>query len=252
MNHFAYGVRANEPCIFVEIFLPKKAELQGILYETLTRGFRRQVVIDHFLNADLEKMQAIVEMLGKGWTVFPAIYPQAVEIRSFPRLFFGYSTYEVDGVFLKEKENKPKDKDGDEWYSIVEDRTQVIRLIFKYECFDRPIEEIDFCKAALRDPLSEIGTFQENYPYLEERMKRLKDLKHIDIAASVLNLDRWNKYVGLFLFGYLLFNICDKIESLCNTEGGQQSPAAIQQDEIWVSSSWSVNMNVIKWSKLGV
>lgn len=249
MSPFAYAVRPNEPCIFVEIFLPKKAELQGILYETLTQGFRRQIVIRHFLNADPGKKQAILEMLGKGWTVFPAVYPTEIEIQAFPRLFFGYSTYEVDGVFLKEEAGKPKDADDDEWYSIVEDRTQLIRLIFKYDCFDRPIEEIDFCKAALRDPLSEIGTFKENYPYLRERMTYLKE-RGIDIDAAISDLTRWNKYVALFLFGYLLFNICLKIESLSSAAGVQQSPAEIQQDEIWVSSFWSVNMNVIKWRKL--
>jgi len=250
MSHFAYAVRPNEPCIFVEIFLPKKAALQGILYETLTLGFRRQVVIDHFLHADDGKKQAILEMLGEGWTAFPAVYPEEMDIKLFPRLFFGYSTYEVDGVFLKEKEDKPKDDDGDEWYSIVEDRTQLIRLIFKYECFDRPIEEIDFCKAALRDPLSEIGAFQENYPYLKERMAHLKEVKNIDVGSAVSSLDKWNKYVGLFLFGYLLFNICHEIESLSRGEGVQRSSAAIKQDEIWVSSFWSVNMNVVKWLKL--
>ncbi len=250
MSHFAYAVRPNEPCIFVEIFLPKKAELQGVLYQTLTQGFRRQVVINHFLDADHGKKQAILEMLGKGWMVFPAGYPEEMDIQSFPRLFFGYSTYEVDGAFLKEKEEKPIDDDDDQWYSIIEERTQLIRLIFKYGCFDRPIEEIDFCKAALRDPLSEIGAFPENYPYLKERMTYLKESKNIDIGSAVSNLDRWNKYVGLFLFGYLLFNICHKIESLSSADGVQRSSAAIKQDEIWVSSFWTVNMNVIKWQKL--
>lgn len=249
MSPFAYRVRPNEPCIWVEIFLPKKAELQGILYETLTRGFQRQVVIRHFLDADSGKKQAILEMLGKGWTAFPGVYPEELDLKSFPRLFFGYSTYEVDGVFLKAKADKPQDADDDEWYSIAEDRTQVIRLIFKYDCFDRPIEEIDFCIAALRDPLSEIGTFQDNYPYLKERIIHLKE-RGIDIDAAMSNLTRWNKYVALFLFGYLLFNICHKIESLSSTAGAQRSPAEIQQDEIWVSSFWSVNMNVIKWQKL--
>jgi hypothetical protein len=36
---FQYQVQPNEPAIQVELYLPKKAALQGVLYETLTEGF---------------------------------------------------------------------------------------------------------------------------------------------------------------------------------------------------------------------
>lgn len=240
MNHLPYLVRPNEPCIFTEIYLPKKAELQGILYETLTEGFKRQTVIDHFLKANKVKKQRILEMLSKGWTVFPSAYPSQKDIRAFPRLFFGYSTYEVNGVFLKEREDKQYLDDSDDNYEIIEELTQVIRLIFKYRCFDRPFTEIDFCKASLRDPFSEIGTFKDNYPYLRDRLTP-------EIERALTELDEWIKYVGLFVFGYVLFVICDKIVRLSKENAVQRKPSSIKQDEIWVSSLWNMNVNVVEW-----
>lgn len=250
MSRFAYVVRPNDPCVFVEIYLPKKAELQGILYETLTQGFKKQVITDHFSKSDDNQKKEILEMLGKGWTSFPSVYPNEEEIKSFPRLFYGYSTYEVDGVFLTASEEKPKTDDDDAWYITVEERTQVIRLIFQYEVSDRPLSEIDFIKAALRDPFSEMGAFKQNHPYLKERIDHFRDAKDIDIDLALSKLEEWIKYVGLFLFGYLLFNICLKIASLSTTDDDQRDARTIKQDEIWVSSFWNMNMNVVKWIKL--
>jgi len=62
--------------------------------------------------------------------------------------------------------------------------------------------------------------------------------------------DGWKNYAGLFLFGYLLFNICTKIASFSTSDDDQRDPETIKQDEIWVSSFWNMNMNVVKWIKL--
>ena len=249
MSQFAYVIQPTDPCIFVEIYLPKKAELQGSLYETLTQGFKKQVVMDHFLNPDEAQKKAILKMLGKGWTSFPTGYPNQDEITAFPRLFFGYSTYEVDGVFLAQNPAKPEMDDDDKWYSIAEERTQIIRLVFRYDVSDRPLAEIDFIKAALHDPFSEIGPFQENHPYVKEQIEHFKKLD-IDIDGTLAKLDKWISYVGLFLFGYLLFNVCHRIESLNVSDDEQLDSEDIKQDEIWVSSFWNLNMNIIKWTKI--
>ncbi len=83
MTCFAHAVGPNEPCIFVEIFVPVQSEPQRIFYETLNPGFRRLAVINHFFDADHGEKEAILEMLGRRWTVFSLGYPEEADIKSF-------------------------------------------------------------------------------------------------------------------------------------------------------------------------
>src|SRR5690349_15278054 len=156
-----YEIQPNEPSIFAEFYLPKKANLQGILYEVLTRGCRLIDVKNYFRELkkpeDKDRMDRVRKLARPGWTVLQKDL-SAKEIDEFPRIFFGYSMYEVDGVFLKEIAKH--EGDPDENYAFTEERTQVIRLIFKYPCATASMEIINFAKAILRDPLSEIGEFE--------------------------------------------------------------------------------------------
>ncbi len=240
MDSYAYRVKAAEPCIQTEIFLAKRAELQGALYQTLTAGFRLGHLRDHFLQADDAKKKRIRAFLSRGWTFHRPEYT-AEEIAEFPRLFYGYSLYEVDGVFLKDRSPAPHEGDHDENYEIEEERAQVIRIIFRYDCADRSAKVIDFLKASLRDPLSEIGGLADNYPELRPRIDA-------EVAAELQALDRWVRYAGLFVFGYLVFEICDTILRSDVVRYGQRDFAEIRQDEIWVSSLWNLNMNVVQWT----
>lgn len=240
MESYAYRVKPAEPCIQTEIFLAKRAELQGALYQTLTSGLRLDHLRNHFLHADDAKRQRIRAFLRRGWTFHRPEYT-AEEIAAFPRLFFGYSLYEVDGVFLKDRSPAPHVEDHDENYQIEEERAQVIRIIFRYDCADRSAKVIDFLKASLRDPLSEIGGLADNYPELRPRIDR-------EVADELLALDSWVRYAGLFIFGYLVFEICDTILGSDVMRYGQRDFATIRQDEIWVSSLWNLNMNVVQWT----
>lgn len=53
-------------------------------------------------------------------------------------------------------------------------------------------------------------------------------------------LDKWIADVGLFLFGYLIFELCERIKELNDQE---KTPL---EEEIWVSSFWSLEVNKIK------
>lgn len=240
MVPYSYQVRPSEPGILTEIFLAKRAEFQSGLYETLTAGLRREHVRDHFLGADPAKRERIRRFLSRGWTVHRPEYTDD-EIRDFPRLFFGYSLYEVDGVFLKPRSEETTARDRDEDYQIAEERAQVIRIIFHYDAAHLPAKVVDFCRASLRDPLSEIGSLAENYPDLRS---------HIDpqVIQELAKLDLWVRYAGLFLFGYLLFQICETIIGCEQVRYGQRDFLDLRQDEIWVTSLWNLNMNVVKWS----
>ena len=240
MEPYPYRVRPAEPGILTEIFLAKRAELQGALYQTLTSGLRVSHLRDHFRGADPAKRERIRKFLKKGWTFQRPEYTDE-EIEAFPRLFFGYSLYEVDGVFLKDRTPAPHADDLDANYVIEEERSQVIRIIFRYDCADRSPKVIDFLKAGLRDPLSEMGSLADNYTELRPQIDA-------EVAEELAKLDRWIRYAGLFLFGYLVFEICDTIQGVDVMRYGQRDFSVIRQDEIWVTSLWNLNMNVVQWS----
>lgn len=244
-----YQVHSNEPSIYVEVYLPKKARLQGVLYNTLTAGFSVETVRDYFRDLDRpgneEKKEMVRRVSSPGWTVLREdLTPD--EIEKFPRLFFGYSMYEVEGVFLKQVKNGPVE--DDDCFERVEEVTQVIRMIFKYSCANEKHDTIDYIKAAMRDPLSEIGTIDENY-FDQGWIKNM----NTEVRSALQPFYQWVRYVGWFLYGFLLYNVCEGIVELC-----KQAPSAEhkdagtpakeppeQQDQIWVTSLWNLNVNVI-------
>jgi hypothetical protein len=105
LNTSYYQVQTNEPSVYVEFYLPKKAKLQGILYEVLTTGCRLSDVKNYFRELkkpeNRNRMNKVRKLARPGWTVLRKDLTYK-EIDQFPRIFFGYSMYEVDGVFLKE------------------------------------------------------------------------------------------------------------------------------------------------------
>ena len=62
---FPYEFHPYEPATLVEIYLPKKAKYQGILYDTLTKGFKTSYVKEHLQTADENVRQQIRELFGK-------------------------------------------------------------------------------------------------------------------------------------------------------------------------------------------
>src|ERR1051325_4316037 len=109
-----YQFFPSEPSVFMEIYLPKKANFQGTLYETLTQGFNLAILKAHF--SDPDKQIKIKNLLDRYYSI--SQYNQQI-IDDFLPVFFGYSMYEVDGVFYSDKKG------------IIEERVQAIRIIFK-------------------------------------------------------------------------------------------------------------------------
>lgn len=108
----------SEPGIFVEIYLPKRARFQEILHNTLTKGFDFDLVKRHFLG---KKRKSIKKVLShhKQWKNY-----SKASIESMVPSYWGYSLYEVDGVFHSKKRRNKKLR------STIEERTQVIRMMF--------------------------------------------------------------------------------------------------------------------------
>src|SRR4051812_38604948 len=97
-SHPPYEFKPSDPGILVEIYLPKKANFQGTLYDTLTKGFYIKNVISHFKKP--EKKPGIKKLLKR---FKDSVRYLEDEIDHFPPVLFGYSLYEVDGVFISER-----------------------------------------------------------------------------------------------------------------------------------------------------
>jgi len=224
-----YKFQRGEPGIFVEIYLPKKASFQGTLYDTLVNGFEVQKVINHFKTR--EKAEGIKDLLER--------YRDSVEflnnesdIDAFPQVLHGYTMYEVEGVYYKSSKQR-----------IQSELTQVVRIMFKP----------DLSQLALTYPgdenakgINRTAKDYLRYPEGRDKFKRTRTLSPMQIEV-VDYLEKWANYVGLFLFGFIIYEICEQITRLC-AQGKMQWDDA--EDEIWVTSFWNLVINPIRLVKI--
>ena len=127
-----YQFQILNPGAVAELYLPKKAEYQGVLYQTLTEGFEPAKVITHF------KRKRTKKHIGHFLKHY-AHYLMGIEQKDLAdelkkrikdekdekfvpgqSSYLGYSMYEVDGVFRDQEKQQTE-----------EERTQVIRIIFQ-------------------------------------------------------------------------------------------------------------------------
>lgn len=237
-ENIPYRFNSSETGIFVEIYLPKKARFQGTLHDTLTKGFNPAYVKKHFRNP--KKRTKIKQLLEK----YERITSYTNEmIDDLEEVFFGYSIYEVDGVFLKTGRDSPevtRVNRKSRARVITEERTQIIRIMFKPDLETFLKEHKDRrgdINSLTRDYLRRSGThdvFVENHNLDELQME------------VVIYLRKWVGDVGLFLFGYIIYEICAKILKLF-----KQGKLDLDQveDEIWVTSLWNLIINKIKFQQ---
>lgn len=221
--------------ILAEILLAKKAHFQGALYRSLTEGFDLAKVQEHF--NDPAKATKIASTL-KYFDPALANYTTA-DIENFPDVLFGYSMYEVDGVFAT-KSVAAAAGGKRTTVQIQEERTQIVRIIFKPD-----LDAIATQVLKLSDPTADRAPYadggDERHSRVRHDIRRFlrdradRNIKIETASEQILwdHIRRWQKYCGLFLFGYIIFNICDLI-----------LPAGTKvEDEIWVTSLWDVAIN---------
>jgi hypothetical protein len=218
-----YQYQRNEAGLFTELYLPKKAEFQGTLYKVLTEGFDLARLKAHF--RDRKKQPGIRRML-RG---YPRVehYTRA-DVEELRPLFFGYSLYEVDGVYHSPERG------------ILEERTQVVRFLLKPDfgellvrCgagAERRDEAVILAREFLRAPELEGEAFLR---IEEERIaRRFRDTLP-NYLAGVEYLDRWMNQVRMFLFGYVVYEICARILELHRER--RLRPEQMEE-EIWFTS----------------
>jgi hypothetical protein len=211
----------SEYGIYVELYLPKHAGFQGTLYETLTRGFDHEHVKNHF--SDDKKRPKIIELLRhhkyEQWKNYTGEYVDRLK-----SLYWGYSLYEVDGVFKPKRGKK-----------IVEERTQVIRFMFIPTELDKQLRKIKVRLGSeehedlLRDVKDLLRSARQAKGIIAESAGKKKKILQY--------LYEWYKAVGFFLFGYIVFEVCSRIEELGD------SREAEYEKEVWLISFWHFNVN---------
>lgn len=228
-----YQYFPNESGLFTELYLPKKADFQGTLYKVLTEGFDLDKVKAHF--RDPAKQPTIRRMLLN----YPRVerYTDA-DVDHLEQLFLGYSMYEVDGVYFRPGKG------------VVEERTQVIRFILKPDyddilarcgtSVDQREEVVALIREFLRAPNLSLNEFlMMNGPRIQESFGG-----RVPHYLAVLEyVDRWVDRVRLFLFGYIVHEICARILEL---HGEKKLSVEELEEEIWLTSFSNLALNRVR------
>jgi hypothetical protein len=218
-----YAMHGYEPGLYMEIYLQKKTIYQPLLFDVLTKGFDMQYVTEHFLNPD--KRPRILSLIGRNpaWSWAQSYDMHVARLKP---IFYGYSMYEVDGVF---RGSLGKD-------SIVEERTQIIRLIFRVDVAalsaDAGVVAADY--RTVRALVCDYLRAHHREQLIEEATGETRQIYEATC--------RWRDQLGFFVFGYIVFELCDRIEEL-----RAQGFIAKTEDESWVTNFANIELDRILW-----
>jgi hypothetical protein len=215
MNSIGYAFNPSEHGIFVEIYLPKKAEFQGTLYQALTEGFDIERVRGHF-QAKRGQINAFLQ----------GHYSCDGRIERMQQVFYGYSMYEVDGVYYDSKNKKS-----------FEERNQVIRMMFKpdLEAVNISTLPVERAKLFVRHA-GKAENFPGDHPQIYINSS---EEDRAMISSLLVYLEAWKYDVALFVLGYIVFEICERIQELGMMKGSDA------EEEILVTSFWNLTVNRI-------
>lgn len=212
-----YLFQPSEHGLQVELYLPKRADFQGLLYDTLTEAFDAGKIRAYL--ADPHNRSHLAALLGRNW---PGLVARLDSIaRRLETGIKGYSLYEVDGVYA-----------GDE--GVVSERTQVVRLMFLPDLDGMagraglaPERARDETKILLRDYGADSGFYREK--------------KGAGVEPAVLALcealEGWVEEVGLVLYGFIVNRVCLAI----------RDRDLRPEEEIRVTSSWGFTVNALRF-----
>ena len=230
-----------ESGVFAEIYLPKKAHYQGLLYETLTNGFDVEQVRKH-LRGKRKQIQAYLCGAAQYWELTGKASPSPEQflnesfIKRFPDLLHGYTMYEVDGVFRSPHTGQ-----------VVEERTQIIRLMFIND-LDQLFSKLAFVNDANRDAASLLArsylrsSHWDLHQFLaDHKLNPSASTFKDDQAAAILQITaEWARSIAVFLFGYVVHDICEGLRKL------NQNDQVATEEEIWVTLFWNLIINRIR------
>ena len=248
-----YSFQPGQRCILAEIYLPFRVSTQGAIFDALRDGLDQAKVRTYF--------EHNAENVRKELNVYPHWFDpsrygdeteyQTDEARTVARLnqyeqvFYGWSEYEVNGVFAADNGR------------IDEERTQVIRLIFRFSddesdtLVDNDSAMQDVYRAIQYWLLSEYGHTADNLLRGEDELAQFvqrhqyftpeqRAFARTLFPLMARKVTKWIDDAGLFVFGYLVRSYWEKTLQL------EQKYGDNIEDEIWVTSIFHLNVNVLQ------
>ncbi len=215
-----YTAHTSENGVQTEIYLPKKWYFQRFVYDTLIEGLN----LDHVKDSLVRNIEDVSELL-KDFAIRPLegrLTKSRIE-RMNPS-FWGYSVYEVDRVVCASPAKGP---------GVEVEKIQVLRVMFRTD-----IEDMQKALEAggIAIPPEKIRAII--YDLYRSNIKELEALPE-KTGASIIRqyLRDWLWDIRLFLFGYVIREVCNAIKRL----GGGAKPS----EEIWVVSFWDTKISRI-------
>lgn len=252
-NDVSYLFASGRRSIFAEIYLPRRVATQGIIFNTLSEGLDASHVRAYLKRHVSKIMRELViyrhwfdpERYGDKVDIHGKVARAKARMEMCDRIFFGRSMYEVDGVFYNDEKER-----------IDEERTQVLRLMFRFQNDElekraREAGHPEVYRAIQYWILSEYG-HTDNYLVWDEEERERFLARHVmwnretkkfarvlyqELAPKVA---KWIADCGLFVFGYVVREYWQEVVQLHRKKG------APLEDEIWVASIFHLNINVME------
>ncbi|PJE64050.1 MAG: hypothetical protein COU90_04220 [Candidatus Ryanbacteria bacterium CG10_big_fil_rev_8_21_14_0_10_43_42] len=253
MQQVSYLFNPGRRSILVEVYFPRRIRTQGTIFKALNDGLHADNV-RKYLTANVENlMREIVayphwfnpNRYDADESYVDATDAARARMNMYQTVFYGWSEYAVDGVFLK--------VDG---VSIDEERTQTLKLIFAFE--NEELQEqatnagyFDVYLAVLNWVLSQYGQAEDHRNWSNEE-RDLFLLRHAlwpeekrswardNFVPTARSIGKWIDDCGLFIFGYLVRRFWEEIVRIHQEESGSL------EDTIWVTSIFHVDVNELK------
>ena len=242
-----YFFNSSERGLFVEIYFPKRGAYYGAIFGALRKGYDESVVKKYLReNADdlINEFQAFPDLFKPSRYIATKFSRTPPSVEALERIgmykspFRGWSTQSVDGVFF-DGQGKP-----------IEEATQVVRVIFRFESSfaKQAIDEgcHDVLRAILFWVISQHGRLYSHKVWGKEEqtqfMARHKPWPKQQgafakkyYAEIALEAGKWLDDREIFVFCYLVKSFWEKVVK----EG-------MREDEIWVTSLFDLVLNVVE------
>ena len=233
--------------IFAEVYFPRRVAAQGMIFNALQDGYHEKYVKEYLrdhVDLLLQELQKHLQMLDPHWYDIPAGRRQTptkedalTRMESYVSPFFGWSNYVVDGVFFGQ--------DG----QMIEEATQVIRLIFRFastyaqeaieaECHD-VLRAMVFWMITRQARLAEVARwdkaelkkFLREYESFTSKKREFAQKYFEPVAREIF---KWMGDWFLFVFGFLVRQFSEHLTNL-----------GYPEEEIWVTTFWNLTISVM-------
>lgn len=257
----SYYFHSSERGMYIEIYFPKRAAYYGTIFDALRDGYYEDKVKQYLrenVRQLINEFQAFPDLFSphrytrKPSRALPTQEEALQRIEMYKSPFNGWSIYDVSGVWF-EKEKVVENNAEVEKVKMIEETTDIVRVMFRFEssfaqlaidagCFD-VLRAIVFWTVFYHGRLYDhkIWGEAEKVQFMARhkpwpKKKRLFTEKHyVEIAREA---GKWVDDRVIFVFAYLVRKFWENV-----VEKG------LKEDEIWVAGFFDLVLNVIKQRK---